>query len=306
MRINYDVAELRTFVEVARRGSFVQAAQALSLSPSGTSRRITQLEQALGTRLLDRTTRSVCLTQAGQSLYARCGALLASLDTAVIDTVQQGMGLSGKVVLGCISTSALAIVPGAVQAFRQDYPDVRVEIMDDTGMHVLERVLAREVEFGLNIVMEPNPDILVGGLVTDPYVLVVPQAHALADRPALTWAELACADWRDCRLLGLRNSSAKRMQIDDLLQREGLVLPWFDEVENLLAMLGLLRQGRSMAIMPRLALPICHEWGLRAVPLTQPGIDRRVGLIRRRDVVLSRPAAALWNALAQALQSSAG
>lgn len=301
MRNNYDLAELRAFLEIASRGSFHDAAKKLNLSSSAISRRIASLEEALDTRLLNRSTRSVVLTDAGKNLYALAVPLIAALDYSVHDTVQQGLGLGGTLTLSAISTAAFSIVPQTLAQFREQFPNVRLHLYDDTGRHVLENVLSRRVVFGVNTITEVHADIFSEEVMQDPYVLVLPKDLLPSDSTVLDWHNLSTLIDTRIRLAGLGISSANRLQIDQTLKRHGVNIPWFDEVENLTAMLGLLRAGNTAAVMPRLALVACEEWGLTTLRLDNPMIARTIGLIRRHDTPLSKPAEAMWNFLREAL-----
>ncbi|MDR6396590.1 LysR family transcriptional regulator [Herbaspirillum seropedicae] len=301
MSTNYDLAELRAFLEIASRGSFHDAAKKLNLSSSAISRRIASLEQALDTRLLNRSTRSVVLTDAGKNLYALAVPLIAALDYSVHDTVQQGLGLGGTLTLSAISTAAFSIVPQALAQFRKQFPNVRLHLHDDTGRHVLENVLARRVVFGVNTLTEMHADIFFEEVIQDPYVLVLPKDLLPSDEAIVDWRNLSTLIDTPIRLAGLGISSANRLQIDQTLKRHGVNIPWFDEVENLTAMLGLLRAGNTAAVMPRLALAACEEWGLTTVNLDNPMIARAIGLIRRHDTPLSTPAEAMWSLLRNTL-----
>jgi len=301
MSINYDLAELRAFLEVAHRGSFHDAAKKLNLSSSAVSRRIAALEEGLDTRLLNRSTRSVVLTDAGRNLYALAIPLIAALDYSVRDTVQQGLGLGGTLTVSAISTAAFSIVPQTLPRFREQFPNVRLHLYDDTGKRVLDNVLSRSVTFGVNTITELHADILSEEVIEDPYVLVLPRALLPARRRALNWDDLSKLGDTRIRLAGLGISSANRQQIDQTLKKHDVNVPWFDEVENLTAMLGLLRAGNTVAVMPRLALVACEEWGLTTMALDKPGIARKIGLIRRHDTPLSKPAEVMWNLLREAL-----
>lgn len=101
--------------------------------------------------------------------------------------------------------------------------------------------------------------------------------------------------------MGLRQSSANRRQIDEQLLALGISAPWFDEVEHLASILGLLRCKNSVVVMPRLALAACAEWGICSVPLREPCIERTIALIRRRESELSRGEQLLWQLLREQL-----
>ncbi|AFJ48991.1 LysR family transcriptional regulator [Shimwellia blattae] len=295
---NYDVNELRAFFEVARHGSFQRAAHSLSLSPSALSRRIASLEAVLEVSLFSRTTRSVLLTSAGQRLREQALPLLQALDNCVQQVAWQG---SGTLAVACISSAAMAVFPDALRRFRQYHPDIRIDLFDDTGLRVQQQVASGRAGFGLATLCHPGADIYAEPLLADPYVLALPVEHPWSQRPYITWRELYQISGAGWPLVGLRQSSANRRQIDEQLLALGISAPWFDEVEHLASILGLLRCKNSVVVMPRLALATCAEWGICSVPLREPCIERTIALIRRRESELSRGEQLLWQLLREQL-----
>lgn len=294
MRINYDLPELRAFLIVARHRNFGRAAESLGLSPSAVSRRIAELEQALGVQLLERTTRSAVLTPAGRALVAQVTPLLQKLDDSLLSIVEEARGGGGWLDIGCVTTVAFGVAPLVGHKFRALYPNMHLRFHDDTGKRVTETALAGDVAFAVNTLLQPPQDLHVEHILDDPYVLVLPADHPVAAQASWPWSRLQELPALGLPLVALQQSSANRKEMDAALERNGLHAPWNDEVEHLSTMLGFLRAGGVAAVMPRLALLACTEWRLQSIPLTDPAIHRRIGLIRRRDLVLSAPAQALW------------
>ncbi len=277
MRINYDLPDLKAFCCLVDSGSFNKAAQALCLSPSALSRRIMKLEEAVGGRLVERTTRAMTLTGLGRDLHARLAPLLENLDDCLESAAHTARGERGQVCIACITTYAHSLLPVAMAALRRQFPHVRLDLRDDTGARVRDAVLDRTVEFGVTVMWEDDDRLASTFLYDDPYVLACTASHPLASRGSLTWAELAGE-----RVLALRRTSANRQQMDTVLQQQGIAPPWFDEVEHLSSMMGFLEHGACLAVLPRLAL--AANPGLTAIPLSQPDISRRICLIRRHDL----------------------
>ncbi|WP_019938032.1 LysR family transcriptional regulator [Bordetella sp. FB-8] len=302
MSINYSLDDLHAFFEIARLGSFHTAAERLHLSPSAVSRRIKEMEDSLGVRLLDRTTRSVALTEAGRCLYESATPLISALDDAVFNSVRQGRGEHGAICISTLSSAAFSVVPQALEAFRMRFPNIRIQIIDDTGRRVTDNVLDRYCLFALTTLGFQHSDLHVEPIVMDPYVLVLPRGVLPQSKRGMNWVDLHQIGTHGITLTGLRKTSANRQQIDQALRAVGIEAPWFDEVENIPAMLGLLRQGKAAAVMPDLALGACRDWDLVSIALKAPVIAREIGLIRRKDTSLTEPALYLWKQLRQALQ----
>ncbi|KAB2896027.1 MAG: LysR family transcriptional regulator [Burkholderiaceae bacterium] len=289
-RINYELDDLRALRALEQFGSFNKAADALCITPSALSRRIAKLETAVGGLLVERTTRRMAFTALGSMLLLRADPLLESLDGCMADTVQVAHGKAGRITLGCLASVAYAQYPAALHAFRDRFPDVQVSLRDDNGARVRTMVLEREVDFGVTTLWEPSSDLATQAVADDSYVVTVPPDHPFAARRSVRWSELAA-----CRLLGFKQGSATRQQVDAALAAEGLQLNWCDEVDQLSSMMALLATGRFISVLPGLLAPAFPA--LASIRLAQPRMGRRIYLMRRRDRSLSLPASALWEAM---------
>jgi len=128
-----EYAELSAFVEVARERSFRRAAARLGLSPSALSRVIRGLEERLGTRLLNRTTRSVAPTDAGTELYERLAGAMAEISQAVASVGEHTDKPSGKLRLNLPKLVASVVFAGRFKAFGEAHPGIRLELTVDDG-----------------------------------------------------------------------------------------------------------------------------------------------------------------------------
>src|SRR5687767_309017 len=118
------VSEMEWFVRVVEAGSFSAAAAGSGTTQSFASKQVAQLETRLGVRLLNRTTRSVSLTEAGTAFYGRCVAVLASIDEAEA-TARMGQGaVHGRLRVNTSAVLAVALVQPALLAFRAEHPMV--------------------------------------------------------------------------------------------------------------------------------------------------------------------------------------
>jgi DNA-binding transcriptional LysR family regulator len=128
-----EYAELAAFVAVARERSFRRAAARLGLSPSALSRVIRGLEERLGTRLLNRTTRSVAPTDEGMKLYERLDGAMSEITHAVAAVGEHNDKPSGSIRLNLPKLLASVVFGGQLGAFCAEYPDIRLELTVDDG-----------------------------------------------------------------------------------------------------------------------------------------------------------------------------
>lgn len=143
-----DFAELRAFAMVIQQGSFVRAAAHLGISPPALSQTIRNLEQRLGVRLINRTTRSVAASAAGARLMARLGPILAELDAAVIDIRNSGDRPAGLLRINAARIAVLHFLAPLMARFRRLYPEITVELRADDA---LSDIVAEGFDAGIRL-----------------------------------------------------------------------------------------------------------------------------------------------------------
>jgi DNA-binding transcriptional LysR family regulator len=128
------LSELTAFVAIAHQRSFSGAARTLGVSPSALSHAMRGLEARLDTRLFNRTTRSVALTEAGEQLLRRVGPAIADLEDAVNEVAAARDRPSGSIRISASESSAKSIVRQVLPDFLAAYPDIHVEFVVDTRL----------------------------------------------------------------------------------------------------------------------------------------------------------------------------
>lgn len=184
--MNYTLRQLRTFVAVARQGSFSQAGQLIGLSQSAVSHSVKELEAEIGVRLLDRTTREVLLTGAGQQLATRLTRLLEELNTTLLDVRSYGEQRSGTVRVAASQTPSAHLMPQCLASTQQHYPDIRVILHDRVQQAVLHSVRNAEVDFGIVIGPLGDAEFDAEEILQEPFLLLCHQNDALAQTESVT------------------------------------------------------------------------------------------------------------------------
>lgn len=297
-RIKFDLGELQAFVATAEKASFRLAAEALCLSAPALSRRVERLEAALGARLLERTTRRVELTAVGQDFLQEARAALLGLDEAVQRVGDQVRLRRGRVAIACIPSVATHLLPRVLRAFAVAQPEVQVHVIDENASQVLEAVLRGDADFGLSFTGSQESALRFEALTRERYVLAMPRSHRWAGRSEVAWAELAGQ-----RLVSVSRHSSNRLLLDQALaDLPEPPVAWY-ECNHVTGALALVEAGLGLAALPQLALPPDHAQ-VCGVPLTVPDLWRTLGLLQRRDRVLSPAAEALRQRLVQAHASA--
>ena len=292
--MNFDLSDLRAFVSVAELGSFRAASEALHLSQPALSRRVDKLEQALGFRLFERTTRRVELNAMGRAFLPRARHVLGELEAALLGMGDLAERIHGLVSLACIPSAVDNCVAGVVRDFHRRLPGIRVRVLDQSAPEILLSVARSEVDFGVTYLGTHEPDLAFEPLVTEPFVLACRRDHPLARRRRVRWSELA---GYECVMLA--PGSGNRLLLDQqLASGQVQVRPrWTCEARHVPAQLSLIEAGIGVGPVPRLALARGAGAALVGVPLVEPAIARTVGVVRRRDRPLGPAAQAFLDAL---------
>jgi DNA-binding transcriptional LysR family regulator len=257
------------------------------------SRRISKLEADLGVRLLDRTTRRVRLTAVGRDFLPQARRLIEELETSITGLRDMARHGSGQVVLGCVPTAALYILPPVIRDYSTKHPDNRIRILDVHANEVLQAVLRGEAEFGLTLSGADETDIETEALFDDPFVLACRKDHPLAKRRSVKWAELAAH-----RVITVGRMSGNRALLDFGLPGNLPQQRWTYEVQHSFSTgLGLVEAGIGVIAVPMLALAGRKDSKLVSRPLVDPKLTRTLAVIRRRGVTLSPAAQEFLNML---------
>lgn len=176
---------MKVFVEVAASGSFSATADKLDMSRAMVTRYVSELEQWLNARLLQRTTRSVTLTDAGESCLRRSQQMLALMENVEEETNSQDGVLSGQLRITCSVSLAYAQIAAAIVDFLKLHPQLKIDLNASEG--ALNLVEAR-IDLAIRISAEPDP-LLIGRvlapcasvLVASPAYL---EAHGVPELPS--------------------------------------------------------------------------------------------------------------------------
>lgn len=185
---------------LAEHGTVTAAAQALYLSPSAASQQLAALEAEVGHLLLERRGRTVRLTPTGAVLAAHAATIAAQLEQAEADMAACSEGLAGEVTIAAFASAITEVVAPAVAELRERAPRVRVRVKDAEG-HASRRLLidgAVDIALGVDDRDTPRQDgdqLLRRPLYAEPFDVVLPSAHPLADAPDVALHELREDPW---------------------------------------------------------------------------------------------------------------
>ena len=290
MAINFDLNDLLAFRAVAELGNFRRAAEAVHISQPAFSRRIEKLEQALGAKLLERTTRRVSLTAVGRDFARKVQQLLDDLDTTLLGIRGIAATRLSEVTIACVPSTVYYYLSRVIVRYRESYPKIRLRVFDAGANEVLNAVARGEADFGLNFIGSQEPDIDFHPLLEERFVAACRRDHALARKRSVSWTELAAYDF-----IAVAKSSGNRLLLDQALAGLPGRPESIYEAQHVTTLLGLVEAGLGVAAVPSLAMPGKDHPLLVSVPLQDPVVTRHVGLIRRKGRTLSPAAQQLWD-----------
>ncbi|WP_345246072.1 LysR family transcriptional regulator [Pigmentiphaga soli] len=299
--MNFKLRQLEGFVAAAETGAFSKAADRLAMTQPAFSQLIRELEGMVGVRLFERTTRRMELTEAGRILLAQVKRPLDDLQHAYANLRELAGGERGSITYAVLPSAAFVIGTRAIAQLRERHPHVQVRQIEDQNGLLIDKVLQREVEFGLGMFSHADPALRFDFMFMDELVAIVRPDHALAAAAEVAWADLA-----DVPLILLPISAAARRLADAGLAQAGCHRAPAFEVVNMVTALSMVREGLGVTILPRVGLEAMNMEGLVYRRLGEPRPERQMGIIRRVDRPLSAAAATLIRFLYQQAGAVAG
>jgi DNA-binding transcriptional LysR family regulator len=290
MAIHFDLNDLLAFRAVAELGNFRRAAEAVHISQPAFSRRIDKLEQALGVRLLNRTTRRVDLTAVGRDFERRLRLILDELDTTLLGIRGEASTRMSEVTIACVPSAVSYFLSRVIMRNREINPRVRVKVFDAGANEVLSAVARGEADFGVNFVGALEGELEFKTLIEESFVVACRRDHPLAHQKKVRWADLAKHDY-----IAVGKNSGNRLLLDQALAGVASPPRGLVETQHVATMLGLVEAGLGVAVVPGMAMPEAGHPLLASVPLFDPVVKRKVGLIRRRGRSLAPAAQQLYD-----------
>lgn len=253
-----DVRRMRVLREVAAQGSFSAAAEALNFTQSAISQHVAALERESGAKLVERGSRGVRLTEAGQALVAHADAIVARIECAEEELAALAGLRGGRLRLACFQSAGATLVPRAVAEFHRRHPDVELSMIEAEPDAASAALKAGDIDLALVYDFEALPGMLDGELdlthlVDDAYEAIVRKDHRLAEKRQLRLSDLAEEPW-----IASTDACGCRQITERACLDAGFEPRVAFEADETLAAQALVAAGVGVTMLPRLALTTVH------------------------------------------------
>lgn len=277
--MNISLRQLEYFVAVAERLSFRDAAAACFVTQPGLSAQLKDLERVLGVQLFERSQRKVLLTPAGETLLPLARGILTATNEFVDVARILTQPLSGTLRLGVIPTVAPYLLPQALPAIRQRYPQLQVLLHEDLTPRLLQLLSQGKLDLLLLALEADLGDVSSLPLGTDPFVVAVPANHRFAKRKRITEADIAGE-----QVLLLEDGHCLRDQALKVCQTSGASEVGDFRASSLNTLVQMVAGGIGITLLPQLSLEVETRSLTQLVirSFRKPEPSRTIGLVWRK------------------------
>lgn len=268
--------ELLTVIALSEYGSFVAAAAYLKTSQPALTRTVKRLERVLGVTLFFRNTRRVEITAAGRELVTAAERILGDLEVTARGLSEVPKEQRGRVTLSTHSAFAGNELPQLVRKFRDSRPAIEVRIREGRQTEIIEDVRSGLSDFGIGPI-DSLPDTLTSELLLrEPLYAVYPTTHHFSTKKK---GKVRLEDLREETLISGPVDTMLRRLVDGAASNAGISLRYGVTVERLMSILGHVRVGVGIAVVPEGVLPPKPWKEFEATALSEPALTLSFGLI---------------------------
>lgn len=282
------VRQLRAFVAIYESGQISAAAEMLSITQPAATVLLRELEDRMGVRLFERTTRALRRTEAAVLAFDFAQRALAEIEAMGRSMSQVASGRVGSLRIAVTGTTIQTILPTLMSQYLRDHPGIRITLEECSPIEFAQRISDERVDIGIGRLTTPIPGFVEHVISTDELVAVgLPEM--LTAKSAITWVEMATKP-----AILVQRGYALRRTIDVAAAEAGVDLKIEYEVSLVTTALALAGGGLGVAVVPRRIVPTCAVKDVVVCTLTDPTVLRNTSLIHRSDRSLTPAAQAFF------------
>ncbi len=277
-----DLTHLKYAVTLAETSNFSRAAEQLYITQPTLSQQIGVLEDELGVKLFERTTRHVKTTSAGIEFTKRAAAILSQVDELLQSMELQRRESGCTLSIGLLSTLSHLNIPQYLNGFHAAYPDIHIELQVAWSSQLIHRVLSKELDAAITNIflskdIQPDPRLNIQTFLEDYIVVLASSECALAGREQVTLEELA-----DYPIIGLDKQTSIRMQMDQIFTDYPVPHKLVCTCQDMDSLVGMVRGNLGITF---LSFGVAQQYlssQLSAIPL-HPVYHTRTALISLKE-----------------------
>lgn len=281
-RMKLDPVSLRLFVSVVEEGTIAAAARREHIAAAAVSKRLSELEELLDSRLLNRTNKGITPTDAGMSLLFMARSALNNLNDIVVQMRDYSNGTRGSVQVLANISAITQFLPGLIKSFMALYPLINVVIEEQQSLTITKAVAENRAEVGIFTRLPHGADIEVFPFRQDRLVLIVPADHPLAARQSVRFSETL-----DHAYVALRSGTHLNFQLIKAANDVGRSLRIRMEVASYDALFLMVQAGIGVGIMPEGSAGIYHLNGAKIIQIEDEWASRELSVCVRSRAGLS-------------------
>lgn len=278
-----ELRHLRYFVAVAEEENVTRAASRLHVSQPALSRQIRDLEEEIGFLLLERSAKSVRLTEAGRTFLDEARKVLQAADNAVKTARAKAAGAQGEVHVGYAPSLTIQILPRALRRFQAQFPRVRVRLHDLSTEEIVKQLHTGKLQLALTV--QPSRKMLRGLRFREidayPMRMAIPPGHRLFRARAVKVSELA----REPLIAYTRADYPEYHDTLNTLFKLGKTKPVIaEEHDSVTSLIAAVEAGRGIALLPSCVACMVGP-RMKLIPLNPPAAPIVVGAVVREGNV---------------------
>jgi DNA-binding transcriptional LysR family regulator len=283
--MNITSRQLKAFLLTARHQSFSRAAEQLFITQSGMSVLIRELEEQLGFRLFDRTTRRVTLTEFGNRFLPIADRSLLELEEAAATIGRSASSANTFLALGATPLLAAEFLPPAIAEYSARHPDFHIRLHDAHGSELVEMVQAGEIDAAITAFSQTASGVRRVPLIRFSLMLIRPTDQAVTPGSAVRWADIV-----DAKLIGCAPDNPLQQLAEQQLQRAGRRMPPDAVCNYVETQIAMVEARAGIAVMPTFAAPACRKRRISMHPLVDPVVSADLNCLMNRGRKLPQAA----------------